>query len=286
MHPISQRSKDDIADYSCARSTHSSAARRSYQQPHVTGVALRNQELSESEPLECIAVKLLTPSQPSSRSSSLEASQPTKYPHGCPCRVVSSNAISTHKQVYHFSCSTCGEVYAQTELQNHPVIDHDEWNLLPLDTREAEMIYENVYHRSFPAQGYQLATEYASKLGDGEASAVLEVRKQVDKSVLIVNVEGTQHDYRVHLEDCHNVEDLFSCICKKSNVDIQEIELLLIKLPPNWSSDVELQDCYPVEVNDNGAFTEFIGMIEKTPRKAEGEARSLAFLCSLLLWQD
>jgi len=172
------------------------------------------------------------------------------------------------------------------DLQSHPVIDHDEWNLLPLDTKEAEMIYENVHHRPFQAQGYQLATEYASKLSDEEASTVLEVRKQVDESSLWFNVDGTPHSYRVYLEDCHNVEDLFSCICNEANVDLQEIEFLNIMLPPDLISNVESQDCCQIEVNDNSTFTEFIGIVERIPRKAEGEIRSLVFLCVLFLGQD
>lgn len=204
-------------------------------------------------------------------------------PFGDNCPRMVKAAFQDHEKVYHFSCSACREVFPATNLEAHKSFGHDSWDLLPLDPKKAGTIYHNVSQRPFHAQGYWLSTDRVRKLRLSEARSILQVREQVDETVLVVNVEGSRRVERVNFQHCYSFENLAFRIAHAADVDPQKIELLHVMLPYDFDYDVEPGDCHIIAANDENTFKDFISMLEGSWRCNDGEPRTLLFLCKVFL---
>jgi len=212
--------------------------------------------------------------------SLLKASQSSsKCPYGRNCRPMGREDLIEHKKFHHFSCSSCREVYQQADLEKH-IPDHKWWNLLPLDPIAARSMFEDGSQSEFRAQGYWLVRQYARELQPHDAQTMLQVREQVDNTWLMVNLEGTKKVNYAPLQHCYNVRKFVARIAYEFEKDPEDIELIHIMLP--WDFD-QLGEIHVIAANDHGAFTAFIGMIEKSWRKGEGLARTLMFSCKVFL---
>lgn len=208
-----------------------------------------------------------------------------RCPYGGRCPDMPKRALQAHKEMYHFSCNACREIFAQIDLDNHERDTshaHTRWNLLPLDPG-AKTPPWNRNRSNFSAQGYYLATEYAQKLAPGEVRSLLQVREQVNQTMLWVSVEGSYEVERTHLQHCYSVENLVARVAETAKVDPEKVELLHIGLPIDFDYDVELGDWLVIEANNNDAFKEFIGRIEGAWRERDGKPRLLLFFCKVFL---
>lgn len=200
---------------------------------------------------------------------------------------LSKNTATKRKKVYNFSCSECGVSFPQTKLRDHQTFGHNCWDLLPLDPKQAEISYHNASQRPFQSQGYWLSTVRARTLRPDEARDILQIREQVEETMLVVYVENSRDSpQRVNLQHCYSFENLAFRIAHIVDVDPPKIELLHVMLPYDFGYEVEPGDCHVVSADDEDTFKAFIEMIEKAWRLNDGEPRMLLFLCKVFLRQD
>jgi hypothetical protein len=149
--------------------------------------------------------------------------------------------------------------FPQTKLQEHQTFGHDCWDLLSLDPKQADISYHNASQRPFQAQGYWLSTGRARKLESDEAKSILQVREQVDETMLVVHVENSRDvPHRVNLQHCYSFENLAFRIAHAVDVDPHQIELLHVMLPYDFDYEVEPGDCHVISADDEDTFKEFI----------------------------
>lgn len=196
----------------------------------------------------------------------------------------SKEELSSHLQIYHFRCRSCQQTLSQLELETHlQDFDHDAWDLSPLNPHKVQRIPLDRDQLRFPNQGYGLTTEKACKLKEHQAIEILQIREQVDETVLQFVVEGSNDAQWIYLQHCYEVKGLFVRIASTARVGVDEIEQLHIMLPWDFTSEVELGECHIIPADDNNALQVFIGLIERAWRETDGVARMLCFACKAFI---
>ena len=128
--------------------------------------------------------------------------------------------------------------------------------------------------------------EYARELRPHDAQSMLQVREQVDKTRLMVNLKGSTEVQYIPLKHCYNINEIFDRIAHEFHIDLGDIELIHIMLSLDFGHEVEFGERHVIAAKDDGAFKAFIGMIEKSWRKGKGQARTLLFGCKVFLRVD
>lgn len=202
------------------------------------------------------------------------------------CPSMSEKELSAHKKLLHFRCSSCLRVFPQSRLQEHlnEQTTHNQWDLLPAKPREAKGLYYTKYQSSFKAQGYAISVEVANNLCRDDANSILQVRKQVDETVLAVLAEGSRNVKQAYLQHCYQYKDLVCHIAEVVGVEYEEIELLQVLLQDDFDYNVKEGDL--IAIFDDATYKGFIDRIERAWRRENGDARMLWFLCEVYLRQD
>ena len=218
-------------------------------------------------------------------ASSDEPSENSATHTGHPrCERHHTNELSSHAQMYQFRCRVCKRCLSQSQLASHAqAYQHDAWDVLSLSAEKDRQPPLDSEQTNFPQLGYGLNTERASKLGHHEAVELLQVREQVDESVVQFCLENSVGMRRMNLQYCYKVQKFFERVASAADVDVNELELLHIMLPWDFTSELEIGECHIIPMGDEDAFRGFVGLIERAWREPDGLPRKLRFLCKVFL---